>query len=971
MFFILIIISQSILAHTQSLQTAAQALIKSIQPTTLSSNLTSSTLEGFTNTELGIQNAAKSTQLENRSDSTSKPHSANKFEALYFISAQNHRALKKITGIKIVSALPNQYYIIRTIDNKPPSHPTILYCIPATFFNKASENLLNHYQLATKPQTIQLILKITSTESKDFLAHYGAIIALNNNYITLKTQTDQLPSLLALPNVEFADVDRNATAELSIKNMDLTANQIVNAQTLFPTLKGKGLIVSIKEDQYDTEDLDLLGRTIPSSNPAKTITSHATTMATLIGGNGNSYINGLGVAPEAMLSSSNFSRLLPDSIEDLNSNNISIQNHSYGTGIENYYGIEALEYDKQISNTDTIIHIFSTGNIGTTAPTLGYYQGINNHANLTGTFKQAKNVLVVGGTSREQAVESLSSKGPAYDGRVKPDIVALGQDGTSGAAALATGVACLLKQQYLHQFQQAPSAALIKSILINSADDIGNAHVDYDSGFGSINALEAIKTINESRFITGVLTSQQELSYPIQIDPETKAFKVTLAWNDPPATLNAPQALVNDLDIWIEDSSGNRILPWVLNPTASLEALLAPATQQKDSLNNVEQVSMEYPQAGSYTIHVYGYRVIEGNQAFHLSYQATPANHFEWNFPTPNAQFFANDDNYLRFKNTFNTAGSLFVSFDSGTNWTPIASNIDHAINFYKWHTPDMFTTALLKMNIEGHDFISPPFSISRPVNFNVGYDCNDRLLLYWDKQPESTNYIIYTLKDNKLQPLTSTPETLIHIPKTSTTSDYFAVSAQNTANIEGLKGYTLNVKEQGMGCYVGSLLANSSSKTIVLALQLGTTVGLSGTIQCQKQTGPSNYTPIASTAVSTSLQYLFTDTAPQQGLQHYRIILETTDGKQIISNTTSIAYLDALQFVMFPNPASEQLSVLSGNLETYQFTIYTMDGRVVSTYVLNSLRNNFSINNLPTGTYFCKITLNEKPVFETKLIKQ
>jgi hypothetical protein len=38
-------------------------------------------------------------------------------------------------------------------------------------------------------------------------------------------------------------------------------------------------------------------------------------------------------------------------------------------------------------------------------------------------------------------------KGPAFDGRIKPEMVAFGIDGSSGAAALVSGVAILLQQQ--------------------------------------------------------------------------------------------------------------------------------------------------------------------------------------------------------------------------------------------------------------------------------------------------------------------------------------------------------------------------------------------------------------------------------------------------------------------------------------------------------------------------------------------
>lgn len=60
------------------------------------------------------------------------------------------------------------------------------------------------------------------------------------------------------------------------------------------------------------------------------------------------------------------------------------------------------------------------------------------------------------------------NSGPTFDGRIKPDLVAFGQDGSSGAAALVSGVSTLLQQQYANQRSGVrPSASLIKALLLN------------------------------------------------------------------------------------------------------------------------------------------------------------------------------------------------------------------------------------------------------------------------------------------------------------------------------------------------------------------------------------------------------------------------------------------------------------------------------------------------------------------------
>jgi hypothetical protein len=62
---------------------------------------------------------------------------------------------------------------------------------------------------------------------------------------------------------------------------------------------------------------------------------HATSMASICGGGGNSDPSALGVAFAVALTSSDYIILLPDPDSIFTLNGISVQNHSYGTGIEN------------------------------------------------------------------------------------------------------------------------------------------------------------------------------------------------------------------------------------------------------------------------------------------------------------------------------------------------------------------------------------------------------------------------------------------------------------------------------------------------------------------------------------------------------------------------------------------------------------------------------------------------------------
>ena len=132
-------------------------------------------------------------------------------------------------------------------------------------------------------------------------AHTLAVTGLN---------ASMLAQLAACPFVEFVDVaDRQAHAERQLNNSDLSVNAIAAVQARFPELGGQGLTVSVKEQPFDSTDIDFKGRVLhPEAFPGPP-SDHATAMATLIGGAGNSHPLGRGVARQVRLATSDFARL--------------------------------------------------------------------------------------------------------------------------------------------------------------------------------------------------------------------------------------------------------------------------------------------------------------------------------------------------------------------------------------------------------------------------------------------------------------------------------------------------------------------------------------------------------------------------------------------------------------------------------------------------------------------------------------
>ncbi|WP_167356665.1 S8 family peptidase [Pedobacter soli] len=793
----------------------------------------------------------------------------------------------------------------------------------------------------------------------------------NNNICTVYILPDDLQQVLTYGEVLYADIIAQAKTEVVINGLDLGLNQIANAHSLFPGIDGTGINLSLKEGMYDVTDLDILGKTVQGATLTGKATAHATTMATLAIGNGNSFIRGLGAAPKAKLAFSSFDNLLPDLPTDLNKFQIRVQNHSYGVGIDNNYGIEAAAYDKQIFETDTLIHVFSAGNSGTQTPSAGFYQGIAARANLTGNFKQAKNVLVIGGINRENVAENLSSKGPAYDGRVKPEIVALGEDGTSGSAAITSGSVILLEQFYHQKFKKAPSASLIKAALINAADDLGTPHVDYVYGYGKLNVAQALKTLDENRVAVYTVAKAQDLVIPLSIPANVAEVKITLVWNDPAAVVNAAQGLVNGLDLSLESPGGSLTLPWVLNGAADLNSLSAPAVRKADLINNIQQVTLENPAAGSFKIHVKGDRITQGNQQnFALAYSYRLKNTFTFITPEKEGSFFATESNYIRWDNTYNSqSGNLSISYDEGKSWETIAAGVDLSRGLYNWNAPDRFVKAILKMEVEGNVILSPAFTISSPRILRVGYACTDGIVLNWNPQPGAKDYTVYNLVNNVLSPVLNVTDTLIKLDMAKVSSKYFAVAANGT-NFTGLKSYTIDYTQQGVACYVRSLSAsNTSDDKIRLDLSIGTTLDIKNIIW-EKQTGVNTYTVLKQTQpVQNQLDYSILDENPKLGIQFYRVTFETANGKYS-SDLASAVFLKENDFSFYPNPVSDYLTILSGSFKDYSLSIYNMLGQKVFDEKASST-NRFGVNALATGVYVGVIVQDGQQVKKFKLIKK
>ncbi|HEV7240277.1 MAG TPA: S8 family serine peptidase [Thermoanaerobaculia bacterium] len=246
-----------------------------------------------------------------------------------------------------------------------------------------------------------------------------------------------------------------------------------------------------------------------------------------------------------------------------------------------------------------------------------------------GATASAKNVISVGAIDSSFNPASFSSRGPAKDGRVKPEVVARGvgvlssipsngygtSSGTSMSAPAVTGIAALLAEQWHRSHPGTnPTPAQLKALLIAGTDDLGNPGPDYTYGFGLVNAKASVDLILNDRIRTLSLAQGATHESLVVVD-QPQNVRVVLNWPDPAIPFLggddvAAKSLINDLDLKIIDPAGNTILPWTLNK----DQVSANATRGVNGVDVTEMVEIANATPGVYRVIATGTNVMEGPQ---------------------------------------------------------------------------------------------------------------------------------------------------------------------------------------------------------------------------------------------------------------------------------------------------------------------------------------------------------------------
>lgn len=262
----------------------------------------------------------------------------------------------------------------------------------------------------------------------------------------------------------------------------------------------------------------------------------------------------------------------------------------------------------------------------------------------------SKNILTVGAVNEvlnytgpsNVVMSSFSCWGPTDDGRIKPDVVGKGvnvyslnsssntsyttMSGTSMSSPNVVGSMVLLQQLYQQTHGGTPMrASTLKGLVIHTADEAGpNPGPDYKFGWGLMNTARAAEIIIEDQVQTVIdeitLANTQTYTRDLEIDG-AEPLRVTISWTDKQGNVQASSlnnrtpSIVHDLDLRIVDESLNVYYPYKLDPD---NPAAAATNNMKNTVDNVEQVYIAAPAAGTYTVIVDHAGSLTANQVFSL-----------------------------------------------------------------------------------------------------------------------------------------------------------------------------------------------------------------------------------------------------------------------------------------------------------------------------------------------------------------
>lgn len=534
---------------------------------------------------------------------------------------------------------------------------------------------------APNPNTGLSVLTMTYNTTADTNTDLGCIVTL-------------AMGLMAMPEVCAVETRKPVEIQNEIAQW-LTQSELENERPFFDVgLDGTGQTVAISDTGIDPDNCYFwdpdnshdktykpgnrkIVQYIPFVNTDDYEYGHGTHVAGTVAGkrlDGDGIADG--IAPGAKIAfadigTSSGALSIPNDQRLLNTGRPYAKIHSASWGSElNLYTVQSRNFDQYMYENDDFLIIVAAGN-----------SGRGNTPNTVGSPATAKNLIAVGshhsigsGLERGQLgpsyMSDFSSRGPTFDGRTSPHILAVGQSvlsagalpgttgecdpsngdippaggkqdgllsiqGTSMATPVTAGTAAIIRQYFEEGYYPSgtkvasdvmpnPSAALIKAVLMNGAkflkggiDNEGSETpvepYDNNQNFGRI-------ALQSSVYLAGKTNVQLEVWDREQVlDQESNTHTVTIDTSGGCSYESLSVTLV-----WVEEASVPGCVNCVLN---DLDLTVSRGGTTKfpnglsgpDRTNNAERVIFDDANGGDkFVITVKGTNLLRASQSYSL-----------------------------------------------------------------------------------------------------------------------------------------------------------------------------------------------------------------------------------------------------------------------------------------------------------------------------------------------------------------
>ena len=366
-------------------------------------------------------------------------------------------------------------------------------------------------------------IQFKTTENWKAPAYVSQLMDLDDEWHTAVLKPELLTQLSENNDVLFIQAIEEPGTPENFNSRAAARTAYIQGQTPFD---GSNVVVGLGDDGDIGPHADYKGRL--TSLAGNSIGDHGDHVAGTIFGAGNIDPTGEGNAPGATMIYYDYPSNLSNIDAHYASYGIRVTNSSYSNGCNAGYTFYAQQMDKDVRDNAALIHVFSAGN--SNGSNCGYGAGTQ-WGNVTGGHKQGKNVIATANITSTDAIAPSSSRGPAADGRIKPDLAAVGTNvystidshtygnktGTSMSAPGVAGYFAVLHNAFDELQQDTAEAGLLKAIAMNTADDLGNPGPDFIYGYGRVNARKALKVIQDTQFLSSSITTNDTLTYTISI----------------------------------------------------------------------------------------------------------------------------------------------------------------------------------------------------------------------------------------------------------------------------------------------------------------------------------------------------------------------------------------------------------------------------------------------------------------------